>query len=119
MGSARRHYSPAAEQRRGGGGAGRSHYSPAAEQRRGSGRAECGERRVRSVSEVGAGAALAFAREVVERIGARPGDAERTAELLVRAEVGGHPSHGLRRLVQYADGWRAGTIAPSATAVIE
>ena len=28
------------------------------------------------------------------------------------------PSHGLRRLQQYADGWRAGTIVPSATAVI-
>jgi uncharacterized oxidoreductase len=70
------------------------------------------------MSEVGAGAAVSFARALTERIGARPADAARTAELLVRAEVGGHPSHGLRRLVQYAHGWREGTIAPSATAEV-
>jgi hydroxycarboxylate dehydrogenase B len=51
-------------------------------------------------------------------MGARPADAERAAELLVRAEVGDHPSHGLRRLVQYAEGWREGTIVPSATAEV-
>jgi hydroxycarboxylate dehydrogenase B len=62
--------------------------------------------------------ALRFARDVAERIGASPGDAERTAELLVRAEVNGHPSHGLRRLVQYAEATRAGTIVPSARAEI-
>jgi uncharacterized oxidoreductase len=70
------------------------------------------------VSGLAAGPALAFARELLERMGARPADAERAAELLVRAEVGGHPSHGLRRLVQYAEGWRAGTIVPSATAEV-
>ena len=43
-----------------------------------------------------------------------PEDAARVAELLVRAEVGGHPSHGLRRLPQYARGWREGTIVPAA-----
>jgi uncharacterized oxidoreductase len=62
--------------------------------------------------------ALRFARDVAERIGASPGDAERTAELLVRAELGGHPSHGLRRLVQYAEAARDGTIVPSARAEI-
>ena len=36
----------------------------------------------------------------------------------MRAEVGGHPSHGLRRLVQYAAATRAGTIVPSARAEI-
>ena len=70
------------------------------------------------MSELAAGPALEFARELVARLGARPGDAERAAELLVRAEVGGHPSHGLRRLVQYAEGWREGTIVPSATAEV-
>jgi LDH2 family malate/lactate/ureidoglycolate dehydrogenase len=49
-------------------------------------------------------------------MGAREEDAERAAELLVRAEVGGHPGHGLRRLRQYANAWRAGTIVPSARA---
>jgi hydroxycarboxylate dehydrogenase B len=70
------------------------------------------------VSELAAGPALEFARELVARMGARSADAERVAELLVRAEVGGHPSHGLRRLVQYASGWREGTIVPSATAEV-
>ncbi|HEY3614544.1 MAG TPA: Ldh family oxidoreductase [Gaiellales bacterium] len=70
------------------------------------------------MNQVEAGAALAFAREIGERIGARPADAARMAELLVRAEVGGHPSHGLRRLVQYAAGWREGIIVPSAQAAV-
>jgi LDH2 family malate/lactate/ureidoglycolate dehydrogenase len=70
------------------------------------------------MSEITAAQALRFARAVVERIGASPSDAERTAELLVRAEVGGHPSHGLRRLAQYAAGSRDGTIVPSAHAEI-
>ena len=62
--------------------------------------------------------ALVFARDVAERLGASPADADRTAELLVRAEVGGHPSHGLRRLVQYAAATRDGTIVPSARAEV-
>jgi len=55
-----------------------------------------------------------FARDVAERMGASAEDAARVAELLVRAEIGGHPGHGLRRLRQYANGWRRGTIVPSA-----
>ena len=70
------------------------------------------------MSEITAAQALRFARDVAERIGASPADAQRAAELLVRAEVGGHPSHGLRRLAQYAAGWRDGTIVPSARAEI-
>jgi len=62
--------------------------------------------------------ALVFARDVAERLGASPADADRTAELLVRAEVGGHPSHGLRRLVQYAAATRDGTIVTSARAEV-
>jgi uncharacterized oxidoreductase len=69
-------------------------------------------------SSTTAGAAQSFAREIAERMGAAPEDAARVAELLVRSEVGGHPSHGLRRLRQYADGWRRGTIVPSAQAEI-
>ena len=61
---------------------------------------------------------LGFAGGVVAGMGARPADARRVAELLVRSEVGGHPSHGLRRLTPYAEGWRAGTIVPSAEAEI-
>jgi hydroxycarboxylate dehydrogenase B len=65
-----------------------------------------------------AAGAQRFARDVAEHMGASSEDADRLAELLVRAEVGGHPGHGLRRLRQYATGWRAGTIVPSARAEI-
>jgi len=41
-----------------------------------------------------------FARDVAEHMGASDEDAGRLAELLLRAEVGGHPGHGLRRLRQ-------------------
>ncbi|MDX6621499.1 MAG: hypothetical protein QOK36_3885 [Gaiellales bacterium] len=70
------------------------------------------------MSGLAAGPALEFAHALSERMGARPADAHRVAELLVRAEVGGHPSHGLRRIVQYASGWRGGTIVPSARAEV-
>ena len=70
------------------------------------------------MSELTAGRALHFSRTVAEAIGARPDDAARVAELLVRAELGGHPSHGMRRLAQYAEAARAGTIVPSARAEI-
>jgi uncharacterized oxidoreductase len=63
-------------------------------------------------------AAMRFARDVMQRMGASAEDSERVAELLVRAEVGGHPGHGLRRLPQYANGWRTGTIVPSELARI-
>jgi uncharacterized oxidoreductase len=65
-----------------------------------------------------AAAAMHFARDVVERMGASVEDADRVAELLVRAEVGGHPGHGLRRLRQYSNAWRNGTIVPSEQARI-
>jgi hydroxycarboxylate dehydrogenase B len=61
---------------------------------------------------------LRFARDVAERMGAGGDDAGRVAELLVRAELAGHPSHGLRRLQQYARAWREGTIVPGEQAQI-
>lgn len=70
------------------------------------------------MSELTTARAVRFACAIAACIGARPEDGDRVAELLVRAELGGHPSHGLRRLQQYADGWREGTIVPSASAVI-
>jgi uncharacterized oxidoreductase len=70
------------------------------------------------VSERTAGQGVRFARDVLERMGAGPDDALRVAELLVRSDLGGHPSHGLRRLQQYARAWREGTIVPSARAEI-
>lgn len=70
------------------------------------------------MTDVTAAEAVRFACDVAGRMGARPGDAGRMAELLVRAEVGGHPSHGLRRLVQYAEAWRAGTIVPAQRAEV-
>jgi uncharacterized oxidoreductase len=69
-------------------------------------------------STLTAAEAQRFARDVAQRIGASDEDAARLAELLVRAEVGVHPGHGLRRLRQYADAWRNGTIVPSAQAEI-
>ena len=70
------------------------------------------------MTELTAAEGQRFARDFVVRMGGSVADAHRTAELLVRAEVGGHPSHGLRRLAQYARGWRGGTIVPSAQAEI-
>jgi LDH2 family malate/lactate/ureidoglycolate dehydrogenase len=67
---------------------------------------------------VTAAEAQRFACDVARRIGASDEDAARLAELLVRAEVGGHPGHGLRRLSQYVNAWRNGTIVPSARAEI-
>ena len=69
---------------------------------------------VRHVTELDAAEGQRFARDVVVAMGGSAADARCVAELLVRAEVGGHPSHGLRRLPQYARGWRNGTIVPSA-----
>ena len=69
---------------------------------------------VRHVIEFDAAEGQRFARDVVAAMGGSAADARCVAELLVRAEVGGHASHGLRRLPQYARGWRNGTIVPSA-----
>lgn len=77
-----------------------------------------GSRVTRVTATLTAAEAQRFARDVAGRIGASAGDAERVAELLVRAEVGGHPGHGLRRLRQYANAWREGTIVPSAQSEI-
>ena len=74
--------------------------------------------RVRRVTALTAAQGQRFARDVVVSMGGSAEDARCVAELLVRAEVGGHPSHGLRRLAQYARGWRRGTIVPSARAEI-
>ena len=69
----------------------------------------------RVTSALTAAEALRFARDVVERMGARAEDAERVAELLVRAEVGGHPvARAAAAARSTRRGWRDGTIVPSA-----
>jgi LDH2 family malate/lactate/ureidoglycolate dehydrogenase len=70
------------------------------------------------VTTISTAEGLRFSSDVIVRMGGSPDDARCVAELLIRAEVGGHPSHGLRRLPQYVRGWRRGTIVPSARAEV-
>jgi uncharacterized oxidoreductase len=51
--------------------------------------------------------------------GAPPAAARTTAELLVRADLAGHGSHGVRLVPPYCEACRAGTIDPAATPTIE
>jgi LDH2 family malate/lactate/ureidoglycolate dehydrogenase len=53
---------------------------------------------------------------VFEAAGVPACDAHLVADSLVRAEMWGHPSHGLLRVGWYLDRIRAGTIRPAATA---
>jgi uncharacterized oxidoreductase len=51
-------------------------------------------------------------------MGARREDAELVARLLVRANLCGYDSHGVFRLAQYHEWWRAGLLNPGAQPVI-
>ncbi len=53
-----------------------------------------------------------------ERMGARRQDAELVASLLVRANLCGYDSHGVYRLAQYHEWWKAGLLNPGAQPVI-
>ncbi|HSD51897.1 MAG TPA: Ldh family oxidoreductase [Candidatus Methylomirabilis sp.] len=53
-----------------------------------------------------------------EKMGARRGDAELVASLLVRANLCGYDSHGVFRLAQYHKWWKAGLLNPGAQPVI-
>jgi LDH2 family malate/lactate/ureidoglycolate dehydrogenase len=56
---------------------------------------------------------------VLERLGATPANAETVARLLVKADLTGHESHGVRLLAVYADSIRQGLTDPAATPRIE
>jgi len=49
-----------------------------------------------------------------QRMGARPEDAERVSDLLVRSDLAGYESHGVFRLGQYHEWWRRGLLEPKA-----
>lgn len=59
-------------------------------------------------------AAQSFATGVLFALGARAPDAERVAGSLVESDLRGHGSHGVRRLVPYAEQVRAGAVNPRA-----
>ncbi len=61
----------------------------------------------------------AAAAGVLEALGAPPDHAEVVARLLVKADLAGHESHGLRLLAVYADAIRRGETDPAATPAIE
>jgi uncharacterized oxidoreductase len=60
-----------------------------------------------------------FATAVIERMGAAPPEASFTAGVIVASDLAGHESHGMRRLPEYVDRWRAGLLDPAALPVIE
>jgi uncharacterized oxidoreductase len=63
---------------------------------------------------VGAGDLTAFARELLEGLGTPPAAAAAVAESLVESDLAGHDSHGVRRLLPYADFVHAGQVDPAA-----
>lgn len=60
----------------------------------------------------------ALARGIFQAIGVRPGGAAWIAELLVRANLRGHDSHGVIRIPQYIASWRQGEADPGAEPVV-
>lgn len=62
---------------------------------------------------------LGFTTSVLARIGMPAANADFMASLIVASDLAGHESHGIRRLPEYVDRWRAGKADPSAEPVIE
>ena len=58
-------------------------------------------------------------REVFERIGATPEEAQIVADLLVSSNLAGHDSHGVVRIPQYVSGVQSGQIQLGTTVEIE
>lgn len=52
---------------------------------------------------------------IFQRQGMRPADAARVADVLVWADAGGHPSHGVARVARYLDFIARGDLDPRAT----
>jgi hydroxycarboxylate dehydrogenase B len=61
----------------------------------------------------------ALTREIFVRKGASPEDAETVADLLVRANLAGHDSHGVIRVAGYVQAIDEGKLDPKAKAAIE
>jgi hydroxycarboxylate dehydrogenase B len=61
----------------------------------------------------------AFGTQLLEAAGAPPEAARTTANLLVRADLSGHPSHGVRLLDDFCARCSSGQIDPAATPAIE
>lgn len=60
-----------------------------------------------------------FTASVLTRIGMAEANADFMAGLIVASDLAGHESHGIRRLPEYVDRWRAGKADPCAEPVIE
>lgn len=60
-----------------------------------------------------------FTIECMRAVGASQADAQYMAQQLLSAEVGGHASHGLRKLPEYIDRALEGNVNPAAKASIE
>jgi LDH2 family malate/lactate/ureidoglycolate dehydrogenase len=61
---------------------------------------------------------VALATRAFEHMGARSEDAESVATALVRSNLCGYDSHGVFRLAQYYEWWKAGLLKPDARPVI-
>lgn len=61
---------------------------------------------------------LALVTRAFERMGARHEDAEQVATALVRSNLCGYDSHGVFRLAQYHEWWKAGLLKPDAQPVV-
>ncbi|PQZ95781.1 hypothetical protein CQ018_00260 [Arthrobacter sp. MYb227] len=60
-----------------------------------------------------------FTVQCMSAVGANQTDAHYMADQLLSAEIGGHASHGLRKLPEYIDRALEGNVNPAATATIE
>jgi len=60
-----------------------------------------------------------YARRIFQAIGTPSEQAELLARRLVRAHLRGHPSHGVARIKQYMDAYRAGMLDPKAEPTVE
>src|SRR2546421_2592640 len=58
--------------------------------------------------------ALQLAARLLDAAGSPPEESRYVAEVLVRANLAGHDSHGILRLPQYVDAIRAGGLRPGA-----
>ncbi len=60
----------------------------------------------------------AVATQAFQRMGAQPADAALVSASLVRANLCGYDSHGIYRLAQYHEWWKAGLLKPAAQPVV-
>jgi uncharacterized oxidoreductase len=60
-----------------------------------------------------------YVKRLFEAIGTPRQHAHLIAERLVRAHLRGHPSHGVIRIKQYMDAYRAGSLDPKAQPIVE